>query len=438
MSKEPKKSLSKLEISKIKLQQEINNGKTIKTKSPHIYRFKIKTDDGHITKGLIKGYSKSSIYAFFMQDDVTVYELKRDDVADFIYGFVSPPKIKGKDLHFWLTGLSAYLKSGISLVEALKILQKQLEKKEAYNLAFQNIIYEIAMGEPFSQALKKQNDFVPPLLINMIKASEAMGNLEETLEEMANYYEEIDRTKKQMVSALTYPSVILCFAIVVVGFILSYVIPQFVSMYKQVGASLPKFTQMIINISSFWQKNGFNIILIMIALISLFYLCYKRIRNFRKFWQEISLHLPIIGNIIINKEMTIFASTFSSLLSNNVFITESIDLLGQVTSNEIYKEIMQETMNNIVKGEKISVSFKNQYAIPKVAYYMIETGERTGKLSEMMEKVSNYYQNEQKVKIGRLKDIIEPVMIVFLALIVGTIILAVIVPMYDVVNQIKL
>ena len=143
------------------------------------------------------------------------------------------------------------------------------------------------------------------------------------------------------------------------------------------------------------------------------------------------MKLPIFGNIIIFNEMAVFAKTFSSLLRNNVQITESIDILSKITSNEIYKEIMYNTIDNIVRGEKISTAFKDQWAIPEVSYYMIVTGESTGQLAEMMSRVSSYYQEMHRSLVTSLKAFIEPVIIVFLAVIVGAIILAVIIPMFD-------
>ena len=135
--------------------------------------------------------------------------------------------------------------------------------------------------------------------------------------------------------------------------------------------------------------------------------------------------------------MTIFTKTFASLLKNNVFITDSMDILVKITNNEIYKDIMFQTIDNISKGESISESFKNHWAIPDVAYHMIVTGESTGELAHMMQKVSEYYQEQHRNLVTNLKNFIEPVMIVSLALIVGTIILAVMGPMFGLYDSIK-
>ena len=149
------------------------------------------------------------------------------------------------------------------------------------------------------------------------------------------------------------------------------------------------------------------------------------------------MKMPIIKNLIIYNELTIFTKTFASLLKNNVFITDSMDLLVKITNNEIYKDIMFKTIENISKGDSISESFKNHWAIPEVAYHMIVTGESTGELASMMQKVSEYYQEQHRNLVTNLKNFIEPVMICTLAVVVGLIIIAVMGPMFGLYDSIN-
>ena len=271
----------------------------------------------------------------------------------------------------------------------------------------------------------------------MIKAAEATGELQETLDDMANYYEEIDRTHKQMVSAMSYPTVIMIFSLAVITFILVWVIPDFLEIYESAGAQIQGLTAVVISVSVFLQNNLATVLLVIILIITILVICYKKIKAFRVKAQTLGMKLPVIGDIIIYNEMAIFSKTFSSLLRNNVFITESIDILSKITNNEIYKEIMYNTINNVVNGEKISLAFKDHWAVPDVAYYMIVTGESTGQLAEMMGKVSTYYQEMHRNIINNMKSFVEPILICFLAVIVGVIIISVIVPMFELMSQIK-
>jgi type IV pilus assembly protein PilC len=245
--------------------------------------------------------------------------------------------MSNKDLIFWLTQLSTYLKSGIPLTNAVKILGNQMGKSGSRKRLFDSVVYELTMGESFSEALEKQGNVFPSLLVNMIKAAEATGELEETLSEMATYYNETEKTRKQMVSAMTYPLVILVFAFGVVTFIMLYVIPQFVKVYEQAGITVKGVTLVLINLSVFIKEYIGVILALLVLLVIVIILLYKNIKGFRILFQTAMMRFPVIGKIIIYKEMTIFTKTFASLLKNNVFITESIDILSKITKNEIKK-----------------------------------------------------------------------------------------------------
>ena len=434
------KKIAKLEKEKLNLYKELEGDGKIRSKESRVFRFTAKNPEGKLETGIVSGFSKLDINTFLVQDGYDVYKIESNKTIDFLYGQTSilAPKLKSKDLLFWLTQLSTYLKSGIPLADSIRILNQQMNKKGQYKRAFQSISYELTMGESFSKALEKQGTMFPALLINMIKAAEATGELEETLDDMANYYEEIDKTRRQMISALTYPSVIMVFSLAVITFIMIYVIPEFVGIYEDNNAEITGITKAVIDISNFLQHNFGSILFLIAITIIVLVMCYKKIKAFRKNIQVFAMKLPVIGNILKYNEMTIFAKTFSSLLRNNVFITESIDILSKITNNEVYKEIMYNTIDNVVKGEKISTAFKDHWAIPDVAYYMIVTGESTGKLAEMMSKVSTYYQEMHRNLVNSLKSFIEPIMISGLAIVVGIILLAVIVPMFGIMNTLEM
>ncbi len=434
------KKIAKLEKEKLNLYKELEGDGKIRSKESRVFRFTAKNPEGKLETGIVSGFSKLDINTFLVQDGYDVYKIESNKTIDFLYGQTSilAPKLKSKDLLFWLTQLSTYLKSGIPLADSIRILNQQMNKKGQYKRAFQSISYELTMGESFSKALEKQGTMFPALLINMIKAAEATGELEETLDDMANYYEEIDKTRRQMISALTYPSVIMVFSLAVITFIMIYVIPEFVGIYEDNNAEITGITKAVIDISNFLQHNFGNILFLIAITIIVLVMCYKKIKAFRKNIQVFAMKLPVIGNILKYNEMTIFALSFLSLLRNKVFITESIDILSKITNNEVYKEIMYNTIDNVVKGEKISAAFKDHWAIPDVAYYMIVTGESTGKLAEMMSKVSTYYQEMHRNLVNSLKSFIEPIMISGLAIVVGVILLAVIVPMFGIMNTLEM
>ena len=438
-SKISEKQMAKLEQKRLELIKDLQNNGSIRSTNPKVFWYRALNKDGKLETGTINGYSKLDVHTYLLQESYTVYEIRSDKYIDFFYGDSSlfATRMSNKDLLFWLTQLSTYIKSGITLTESIKILNKQMRNKKAYRKAFQSIVYELTMGESFSKALEKQGTVFPPLLINMIRAAEATGELEETLDDMSNYYEEVEKTRKQMISAITYPTIIMVFATGVITFIMLYVIPQFVKIYEESDAELNGLTQFIIDLSNFLQANIGMIVIIILVIVAIIYFCYKNVKAFRTRLQYILMHAPIVSKIIIYKELTIFTKTFSSLLANNVFITDSMDILSRITNNEIYKDIMEQTVKNIVKGDKISTAFKDHWAIPDIAYYMIVTGESTGQLAEMMKRVSDYYSEMHRSIVTNLKSFIEPILISLLAFVVGVIILAVIVPMFGLMSQLE-
>ncbi|MDD4705653.1 MAG: type II secretion system F family protein [Bacilli bacterium] len=412
---------------------------TGRSDTPLTFRYTAINNEGKKEINTFIAFSKMEVYTYLENEGYIVLKIETSKLIELLYGPTSfnSAKFKNKDLIFWLTQLSTYIKSGIPLTDSMRILGKQMSKDASKKRVFDSIIYYLTLGEAFSSALEKQNNIFPQLLINMIKAAEATGELEATLDDMALYYTDIETTRKQMVSAMSYPTIIMVFSIGVVAFILVYVIPKFQDVYAQAGADLNSFTAGIIVASNFLSNNILYILLITTTIILSIILLYRKVKAFRHQAQKLLMKLPLISKIIIYKEMNIFAKTFSSLLKNNVFITESISILTNITTNEIYKEIMINTIDNIAKGEKISQAFKNHWAVPDVAYYMIVTGESTGELADMMSKVADYYQTSHKSIINSMKSFIEPAMIIFLAVVVGGIVMAVILPMFGLYQEIQ-
>ena len=435
-----KSTLARYEKMKAELSKDLQASGATRSKVPNVYQFTVRDikGNGRIFTDTMPGFSKLDINSFLVNQGYEVYSIKTSSFINFAYkdSTILGRAMSMKDLVFLLTQIATYLRAGITLNDAVNIMSKQLGKNKKAQKTFKAISYELSLGESFSNSLAKQGNYFPPLLINMIRAAEATGTLQETLDDMVKYYTEVNSTRKEMKSALIYPAVITLFSIAVVTFIIIYVVPQFTKIYDQSGLEITGMTAFIIKLSGFLQKNITLVILSFVFAMIAIYYAYKKIKSFRTSIQIISMHLPVIKDIIIYKELNIFAKTFASLLRNNIFITDSIDILSKITENEIYKAILFRTINNIVKGDKISEAFKDHWAVPEVAYHMIVTGESTGQLADMMQRVSDYYQEQHKNIVSALKSLIEPFMIVFLAVMVGVILLAVIVPMFQMYDQI--
>ena len=421
---------------KYKNEPEMN---AIKTKEKQTYEYIARNQEGIVIKGYFAARSIVEVHSYLRTQGCKVYSIKTSKLINLLYGNIggTHDKFKTKDLIFFLAQVSTYLKVGIPLAEAIDILTKQFKNKK-YKRILSTLHYDLTIGRSFSEALARQEKAFPNLLINMIKTAEMTGELPETLDDMEEYFTEIEETRKAMVTAMMYPTIIFIIAIAVGTFIMLYVVPKFVEIYNTMdNAQIPGITTAVLNFSDFLQKYIIYIGIGVVLFLILFIYLYKNVQPFRKSVQWVLMHLPVFGNVIIYKEVTTFTKTFASLLSHNVFITDSMDILNKVTNNEIYRDLIYDAIDNISQGKVISAAFKDQWAFPIPAYEMIVTGEKTGQLPEMMQKISAYYQDLHKNSVTRIKTFVEPALIILLTVMVGVIVLAIVVPMFSMYSQIQ-
>lgn len=438
--KETNKQPKKVKNKKLKpMEIDYNGEDSKKSRNKVIYQYIVGDEKGEIIKGYFYAYSKVEVHSYLVSEGYTVYDIKTSKWIQALHGDKenNRGKFKTKDLIFLLAQLSTYLKAGITLVDSVKILKRQF-KNQNYKKILEAVAYDLSIGQKFSEALEKQGKAFPKLLISMIKAAEMTGELPEVLDDMEEYYSESEATRKAMVSAMMYPVIIFIVALGVGAFIMLYVVPKFVEIYDSMdNAEIPGITKFVLNLSAFLSDYIIIIGILTIVFILVFAYLYREVKPFRQTVQLIIMKMPIFGNVVIYNEVTMFTKTFSSLLSHNVFITDSMGILNKVTNNEIYKKMINNALDCVAKGGKISTAFKDHWAFPLPAYEMIVTGEKTGQLAEMMKKVSAYYQDLHKNAVARIKTFIEPTMIILLTVMVGVIVLSIVVPMFNMYSAIQ-
>ena len=245
---------------KLRVERELNKKLTS-------YRYKVKDNRGKIISNTFEAATKNDVRVFLQNEGYEVIEIKERSKYDIDINFSN--KVKNGDLAFMLTQLSTYIKAGVPLINSVRILAKQTTNASQKKI-LNKVVYELVVGEKFSVALEKQGKAFPSLLINMVKTSEMTGDLASTLDEMAAYFTEIEKSRKAMKSALIYPAVILTATIAALVFIIVYVVPQFVSMFASNNAELPAITTFIIALSDFLSVNWWKIILVFILIIIIY------------------------------------------------------------------------------------------------------------------------------------------------------------------------
>ncbi|MGD6816727.1 type II secretion system F family protein [Metabacillus sp. 113a] len=343
--------------------------------------------------------------------------------------------VKLQDFVIYLRQFATLLKAGISVVDSTNILAKQTESK-ALRRALEQMEEDLRSGNPLSAASAKHKKIFTGMFINMIRAGEASGNMDETLERLAEHYEKQNRTKQKIQSALAYPMAVAVVAVGVVIFLLLSVVPTFVSMFEGFGAELPAITKLVLNASNFMQGYWW-VVLIAAVLIAGAFIVMRNTPATRYYLDYSALKMPIFGKMIQKAVLARMTRTLSSLFSSSVPILQAMGIVEKVVENDVIAKVIAESRNSLENGYSLTEPMRKHWAFPPLVTQMIAIGEETGSLDAMLGKVADFYEEEVENSTDRLKSIIEPLMIVLLAGIVGTIVIAIIVPMFDIFNHVQ-
>lgn len=342
--------------------------------------------------------------------------------------------VKLPDFVMFLRQFSTLLKAGVTIVDATSILAQQTSSKPLMR-ALENIEEALRAGKPFSEAAANESKIFPPIFINMVRAGEASGNLDGSLDQLVIQFEKQQDTRQKVKSAMTYPIIVGIVAIGVVIFLLTSVVPMFASMLTDLGGELPAITLFVLGaskvVSSFWWL--FLLIIILFVLVIL----VLRSRPETKYYIDYAiLKMPVFGQLMQKAVMARMSRTLSSLFSSAVPIIQSLQIVEKVVGNEVVKRTLEKARDALEEGNSLTTPMRNNWIFPPLVVQMISIGERTGSLDQMLEKVAFFYEKEVEYATDRMKAMIEPMMIVFLAVVVGTIIISIIVPMFQIYSEI--
>ncbi|PMC37157.1 type II secretion system F family protein [Bacillus sp. UMB0899] len=344
--------------------------------------------------------------------------------------------VKLQDFVIYLRQFSTLLRAGVTIVDATNILAKQTSSK-ALRHALEQMEDDLKSGQALSVSAAKHKRIFSAMFVNMIKAGEASGSMEETLERLAIQYEKQHRTKQKIQSALAYPMAVAIVAVVVVIFLLVSVVPTFVTMFEGFGAQLPAITLFVLNSSIYMQEYWYIVILFFVAIFAGFYALRKN-KQTKYYLDLMALKMPIFGSMIQKAVLARMTRTLSSLFSSSVPILQSITIVEKIVENEVIAKVLASSRRSLENGLSLTEPMKKHWAFPPLVTQMIAIGEETGSLDEMLGKVADFYEEEVENSTDRLKSLIEPLMIVLLAGIVGTIVIAIIVPMFDIFNHVQM
>lgn len=383
---------------------------------------------GNKLKDKIEAPNKETVVSMLKSKGLYVVKVTDEDIFNKDVEFLSNSIFSSKDVMLFARQFSMLLKAGISITGSLDILREQLENKKMTKVV--NEVYEtVQKGESLSTGLRVTKKF-PDLFVNTLEAGEAGGNVEDVMERMADYYEKSTKLASKVKSAMIYPCMVLLVTIVVSYILLTKVVPTFAEMFSQIGSELPFLTRTLMAIGNFFNDHWikvFGILGILIAIL-VYYLRTPE-GKFRK--DLLLLSIPLIKDLVKKSAIAKFARTMSIMLRTGIPMISALELSSKVTNNVVMAKSLAVVKNKVEAGSNLSVPIEEMQLFPKLVVSMVKIGEETGALDDMLHKCAEFYDDEVETVSGRITTMIEPMIIIILALIVGTIVMAIVQPMFQ-------
>jgi type IV pilus assembly protein PilC len=384
-------------------------------------------------QGTVTAGSKREAMEKLREEGIRVIEMTQVPETLMTKELTFGTPVKLQDFVIYLRQFSTLIKAGVTVVEATGILAQQAESK-ALKKALLDVEQEMREGNPLSEAVAKHKKIFNQMFVNLVKAGEVSGNLDETLDRLAEHFEKQHNTRQKIVSALSYPIAVGIIAIIVVIFLLVVVVPTFVSMFDDMGGELPAITRFVLSSSEFMQSFWWLVVLIIITVV--FLITYFKKNNQTKYYFDyLMLRMPIFGNLLQKAALARMMRTLSSLFSSSVPILQAMSIVEKIVENEVLARVIRESRDSLEKGRSMTKPMESHWAFPPLVTQMIAIGEETGALDAMLSKIAEFYEKEVENGTDRLKSLIEPIMIVFLAGLVGTIVTSIMVPMFSMFDQ---
>ena len=398
------------------------------------YRYSAMDASGRTVSGRLEADSLELVRAKLADLSYHVLSIRQTKSrGGFQEWFTGMQRVKLRDLVVFSRQFATMIDAGLSVVKCLDILQKQ-----ARNPKMKEVIGEVkrdvAGGMSLSESVQKHPRVFSALYINMIRSAEAGGILDTVLDRLSNFLEKEQETRNKIKSAMTYPVVVFCFAMLMLVALLFFVLPKFKGIFETMGLELPLTTRVLLNSSDYMRNYWYIALVLLVGAIVVIKTAARTDRG-RYAIDAGKLRLPIFGDLLLKASVSRFARTFGTLISSGVPVLRALEIVADTAGNRVISETVVRARSSIKEGEKISTPLFGSKLFPVMVTQMIAVGEETGRLDQMLVKVANFYDDEVDTTLKSLTSLIEPLMIVGLGLIVGFIAVSVISPIYSLVGS---
>ncbi|NTW29083.1 MAG: type II secretion system F family protein [Coriobacteriia bacterium] len=399
------------------------------------FAYAVRDKSGKVVKGKLDGESQAAVQSKLSQMGYIILELRQQSALMSFGAIKIGGSVKPKEVTIFARQFSTMIHAGLSLTKCLTILSQQTESAALKEVIAQ-IGKDVEAGQSLSEGLAKHPKVFPPIFVSMTRAGEIGGVLDEVLARVADHLEAEQALKGKIRSAMMYPIAIGCLVVLILAAMLIFVVPIFVEMFAGMGGTLPLPTQILVDFSnlvtSFW---GLVILAAIIAVIWFFRWWSKGAGKLA--WDRIKLGMPVFGPLVRKIALARFSRTFATLVSAGVPILQALDIVAETSGNEVISLAVKKSRAAIKEGETIAKPLSESKVFPPMLVQMISVGEETGALDTMLNKVAEFYDEEVASATDGLTSLIEPLMMVTLGLIVGGMVIALYLPMFNVIALVK-
>ena len=389
--------------------------------------------NGELKTATIDAATREDVVAQLRRQRLTV--VKVDDAADQKKK-PSGGGIKMRDIVIFTRQFSTMINSGLPLVQALDILAKQSENKQLQAVT-RAVVFDVESGHTVADALRKHPKAFSDLYVNMVAAGEAGGILDTILMRLAVFMEKNDNLVRKVKGAMIYPGVIMSVAAIAIAILLIFVIPVFESMFGSVGLALPLPTRIVIGLSAFLR--GVGGLFTAVGLVAAFFGVkqYYTTPNGKLQIDKLMLGFPVLGDVLRKSAVSRFTRTLGTLISSGVSILDGLEITAKTAGNRVIQDAIMASRASIAGGDTISAPLAKSAVFPPMVISMIAVGESTGGLDEMLSKIADFYDEEVDAAVSGLLSLLEPIMIVFLGVVVGGMVVAMYLPIFDMINAVQ-
>ena len=398
------------------------------------YVYKAITEDGRVVERTGEYPSLENLIESLRAENLTLIsakEIKDEKKGAELKLEISLPfkGVSDRDWSLLSRQLSVLVGAGVGIVESLELLADQITNKKLKE-ALLEVAKDIEEGSSFSAALKKRSNIFPELFINLVEVGEETGELDTVLRRASEYYEKLAFIKGKIKSASFYPTFVFVIATIIVWGILTFVVPKFAEIYSTLGGQLPLPTQILINISNKLRENLLNIIGSVFLTAGIFLYFYRTNRTFKEKVHTFLLRIPVLGQIFEKGSLARFSRTLATLFSAGVPIERALEIGARVAGMIPIEKAVLQAKDDVLQGRNLWLALQKAEKFPKMVIAMVKVGEETGRLDEMLNSIANFYEEEVDRLIEGLISLIEPMLIVFLGVVVGGILIALYLPIF--------